>query len=569
MRSGAAPAGLLHRCAPGLACLLRYRREWLAGDLAAGLAVATVALPVGIAYAEIVGVPAALGIYAAIFPLFAYALFDSSRQLIVGPDAATCIMVAAGLSAVTDGDPARFLALLPTFTLLTGLIFLLAGLGRLGFSASFLSQPILTGYLNGIAVVILLGQLPKLLGYPSQARELLPRLAELLQRAPAGNAPTAILGLGSIAALLVIRRWAPRLPGPLVVVAAGIAAVSLLGLVPQGVEIGGAIPAGLPGLQLPPLDLETGRSLLGDAAGIVLISFISGILTAKSFASLNRYRIDANQELIAFGVSNLMAGLVQGFAVTGANSRTAVSNAVGGRSHLTGVVAGCAMLLVLLFLTGPLALVPTAALAAIITVAACGLFDLRSLAGLLRMSPMEAALSLATTAGVLLLGVLAGVVVAVGLSLLWLLAQAARPRDAVLATVPGLKGFHSIEGRADARTIPGLLIFRYSGNLLFFNVEHFCERLWARLAEAPQPVHWVVVDASPISLLDATAVSRLGALREELAAQGIRLVYARLKRIAGRNFAAPWLVTRRAQLAPDRFPTLRSAVRAFQAVHPP
>lgn len=561
--------GVLRRFLPGLASLQQYERRWLAGDLAAGLAVATVALPVGIAYAEIVAVPVAIGMYSAIFPLFAYALFGSSRQLIVGPDAATCIMVAAGLAALADGDPDRYLALLPAFTLITGLLYLLAGLGRLGFIASFLSHPILIGYLNGIAIVIVLGQLPKLLGYPSEVREVLPRLLELAERLPASNAATAILGLASLAALLLLKRLAPRLPGALLVVIAGIAAVAFLDLPQLGVRVGGPIPAGLPEFRLAWFDLATYRALVSDAAGIVLISFISGILTAKSFASLNRYPIDTNQELIAFGMSNLASGLVQGFAVTGTNSRTAVSNATGGNSHLVGVVAGGAMLLVLLFLTGPLALVPSTALAAIIIVAAASLFDLAGLVRLVRMSWREALLSLATTLGVLLLGVLPGVVLAVGLSLLWLLAQAARPRDAVLGTVPELKGFHSLDGRPRARTVPGLLLFRYSGNLLFFNVEHFCDRLHARIAQAAEPVRWVVVDASPISLVDASAVQRLDELREELAKAGIRLAYARVKRIVGRNFAPAWLDERRARLAPDRFPTMRSAVRAYLAAHPP
>jgi MFS superfamily sulfate permease-like transporter len=223
------------------------------------------------------------------------------------------------------------------------------------------------------------------------------------------------------------------------------------------------------------------------------------------------------------------------------------------------------MLLVLLFLTGPLALVPTAALAAIIVVAACSLFDVDGLVRLFRMSWREALLSVGTTLGVLLLGVLSGVVLAVVLSLLWLLAQAARPRDAVLGRVEGLKGFHSIEDHPGARTEPGLLLFRYSGNLLFFNVEHFCDRLRSRIADAPEPVRWVVVDASPINLFDATAVGRLEALRTELAAAGIWLGYARMKRIAGRNFARSWLSRHGQVVASDRFPTLRSAVRAYRA----
>ena len=362
--------------------LLAYDRRWFGRDLAAGMSVAAVALPVGIAYASLAGVPAQTGIYAATFPLFAYALFGSSRQLMIGPDAATCIMVAASLAPLAAGDPERYVALVPVLTLITGCFYLAAGFAKLGFIASFLSQPILTGYLNGIALIIIVGQLPKLLGYPSEAGEALPRLPSA---AATGREPLAD-GRPRSRAPGRPRRVAPprpsRLPAALVVVALGIVAVYALGLDRQGVHLTGPVPAGLPTLGFAVFDPETYRSLFGDAAGIMLISFTSGVLTAKSFAQRNRYDIDANQELKAFGAGNIAAALAQGFPVTGADSRTAVNNATRGQTQLVGIIAAVAMLLVLFFLTEPLALVPTTALAAVILVSTVGLFDLAGLRNL-------------------------------------------------------------------------------------------------------------------------------------------------------------------------------------------
>lgn len=554
----------LQRWLPGLGTLAGYERQWLRQDLSAGLSVAAIALPVGIAYAELTGVPAVIGIYSAIFPLLAYALFGSSRQLMVGPDAATCIMVAASLGPLAAGDPARYLALVPVLALMIGAVYIVAGLCRLGFIADFLSRPILTGYLNGIAALIIVGQLPKLLGYHAEAQEFVPRLVELSRQFDQGHLPTLALGLASIVTLVLLQRLVPAVPGALVVVAGGIGAVAGLGLQARGVAVIGAVPAGLPSLHLAWFDAATYRSLLEAAAGIMLISFTSGVLTAKSFARRSGYAIDANRELIAFGASNLAAGLMQGFAVTGADSRTAVNNAMGGRTQLVGIVAAATMLLVLALLAQPLGLVPLSALAAVILVAAVGLFDVRGLRELLQMSPREGLLSIATTLGVLALGVLPGVVLAVALSLLWLLALASRPTDAVLGRVPGLRGFHSRTDYRQAETVPGLLLYRFNGDLVFFNIDYFCTRLREAVRRAETPVTWVVIDASPINLVDATAFQRVAELHAELALEGIELNVARAKRQLRHYFDPRWVAQRRGVFAATTFPTLKSAVRAYQ-----
>lgn len=556
---------VITRWLPGLALLLAYDRRWLGQDVAAGLSVAAIALPVGIAYASLAGVPVETGIYAAIFPLFAYAIFGSSRQLIIGPDAATCIMVAASLAPLAAGDPERYLALVPVLTLITGLFYLCAGWARLGFIASFLSQPILTGYLNGIALVIILGQLPKLLGYPTAADEFFLRLLELGQEIGQSHWPTAALGLALMALLLVLRRRYPSLPAALVVVAVGILAVFAMGLEAAGVRTTGPVPAGLPTLGFAFFDLTTYRSLVGDAVGIVLISFTSGVLTAKSFAQRNRYDVDANQELVAFGAGNIASALAQGFPVTGADSRTAVNDAMRGQTQLVGIVAGLAMLVVLFFFTAPLALVPTTALAAVILVSAAGLFDLAGLRLLQRMSWREGGISIVTTLGVLVLGVLEGVVVAVGLSLFWMLSMALRPGDAVLGSLPGLQGFHSTTDYPQATTAPGLLLYRFNANIVFYNVDFFRERLIGAVRAATAPVRWVVVDLGPVSVIDATALQRFDALREELAKDGVTLAVAHAKQQLARSFDQRYMEARRVEAPIRAFPTLRAAVQAFQA----
>jgi high affinity sulfate transporter 1 len=538
--------------------------SWLRGDLAAGLSVAAVALPVGIAYSYLAGVPPVIGMYAAIFPLFAYALFGSSRQLMTGPDAATCIMAAAIIGPLAAGDPERYQALMVVLTLCSGLIYIVAGIGRLGFIANFLSLPILTGFLNGIALIIVVGQLSKLFGYPGEADGFFPKLIELVEKIDTTHTPTLILGIGLLIGLAALRRLAPRLPHALVIVLIGIALVVALELEAQGVALLGSVPAGLPpAFHMPKLNLAQTETLLIDAAGLVLVSFTSGILTAKSFAQRNRYQINPHQELIGFGACNIASGLAQGFPVTGADSRTAVNNAMGGKSQLVGIVAGGVMLLVLFFLTEPLAHLPHAALAAVIIVSAAGLFDFSTLRKLYEISRLELLFSAGTTLGVLILGVLPGVILAVVLSLLMLLAISSRPPDAVLGRVPGMKGFHSCKDYPEARTIPGLLLYRFDANVVFYNADYARERILAAIAASDTPVEWVVIDASPVNVVDVTALKKIDDLREELQARGILLAIAREKPVIKKFFEGKWVDTRRELIREYSFPTLKSAVHAF------
>ncbi len=557
---------ILGQVVPGLDAFSRYQVSWLPSDIAAGLSVAAVALPVGIAYADLAHVPPVIGMYAAIFPLFAYALFGSSRQLMIGPDAATCMMLAAALGPLAGGDVEHYRALVIVMTLIVGLIYVIMGLARLGFIASFLSLPILVGYLNGIALLIIVGQLGKLLGVSVAASEFFPKLLAIFATIDDAHLPTVSLGITLLVGLIALRRFAPRVPAALVVVGVGIVLSAALDLQQQGVSVVGSVPAGLPEFfHIPILPVGDYPTLVRDAAGLALVSFTSGILTARSFAQRNRYEVDANRELIGFGAGNIVSGLAQGFPVTGADSRTAVNDAMGGKSQMVGLVAGGVMLLSLFFLTEPLAYVPNTVLAAVIIVSAAGLFDFATLRELYAMSRVELGFSIGTTLGVLVLGVLPGVLVAVVLSLLLMLMLTSRPTDAVLGRVPGLMGYHDRKDYPEAQTIPGLLLFRFNADLVFFNADFFRVRLLAAIAESEVPVEWVVVDASPVNIVDSTALKKVEQLIDELAARGIVFAVANRKHAVGRLFDASWMDVHRRLTEEHSYPTLKSAVKAFNA----
>lgn len=557
-------SGALDRFAPGLASLLGYRRTDLRFDAVAGLSVAAVALPVGLAYSEIAQVPAVVGIYSAIFPLFAYALFGSSRQLMTGPDAATCMMAAAAIGPLAGGDPQRHAALMVALTLMTGLLYVVAGVARLGFIANFFSQPILVGYLNGIALIILVGQLPTLFGFERVGEGFLGQVRGFVDNVGSTHAATLALGAAAVGLLMFLKRALPRLPGPFIVAVAGIVAVAFLGLADHGVAVLGSVPAGFPPFGIPTLAFAEIGDILPDAAGITLVSFTSGVLTAKSFARRGGYDIDADQDLTAFGACNLASGLAQGFPVTGADSRTAVNDATGGRTQLVGIVAGVAMLLFLLFATGALALLPNAALAAIIVVSSLGLLDLAAVRSLWTASRRELLFSLVTTAGVILFGVLPGVFLAIALSLLWLLSVTSHPHDAVLGRTPDGADWRDLKTHPDARPIAGLLVYRFDAGLVFFNCDYFKRHLLQHVRAADTPVEWVILDARPINVVDHTALEHLLDLSHELESRGIVLAFANAKvGLLRRFFRAGW-VDEPSRERGLRFDTLAGAVEAFE-----
>ena len=551
---------------PGLRVLRTYRLEWLRNDLVAGLSVAAVALPIGIAYAQLAGFPPVVGIYSAILPPVAYAIFGSSRQLIVNPDAAACAIVAATVAPLAAGDPSRYLDLSITLTLLTGVLCIAGGIAGFGVIADFLSRPILTGYLNGIALSIIAGQLGTLLGFEVPSGGFFRTLGAVVSRLGETHAATFVVGLLLFVLLRVLRHRSPKMPAPLIAAAIGIGAVYVLGLERQGVAVVGAVPAGFSAPRIPSVGTSEVWPLIVGACGIVLVSFCSMMTTARGFAVKNGYAIDVNQDMIALGVSNLASGFSRGFVVSGADSRTAVADSAGGKTQVTALVAAAMMALVLLYLTRPLAYLPTAALAAILVSSALGLFDVASLQRYYRVSRPEFWLSMAAMLGVMTVGVLQGVLIAVGLALLKLLHLASRPHDVVLGLIREKGDVYSAVEEEGGRTIPGLIIYRFDSSLLFFNADHFKARVRAIVRSASTKPKWFLFDVESVPVLDVTGADALEELRAELAGLGIVLAIARAKglfRVMLDRSGVTEKIGRE-----HLFPTVHAGAQAFLATRP-
>lgn len=518
----------LSRWLPGLANLLHYRREWLHADLQAGLSVAAIQIPIAIAYAQIVGLPPQYGLYACVLPMMVYALIGGSRQLMVGPDAATCAMIAGAVAPLAMGDPQRIVELSVIVTVLVGVMLIAAGLARAGFIASFFSRPILIGYLNGIGLSLIAGQLSKVVGFKIEGDGFILSLINFFQRLGEIHWVTLLIGLAALSLLIWLPRRYPRLPAALMVVALFMLLVGLFGLDRFGVAILGPVPAGIPQLAWPHSNLTEMKSLLRDALGIATVSFCSAMLTARSFAARHGYAINANHEFVALGVSNLAAGVSQGFAISGADSRTAVNDMVGGKSQLVGIIAALVIALILLFFTAPMAWIPQAALGAVLLMAGWGLIDIKSLGRIRRLSRFEFWLCLLTTVGVLGLGVLPGIVFAVTLAILRLLYSIYQPTDAVLGWLPGTEGQVDIRKYKDARTVPGLVVYRFDDAILFFNADYFKMRLLEAVQSQDQPKA-MLFDAEAVTNIDVSGIAALREVRDTLAAQGIFFAIARAR----------------------------------------
>ncbi|TDF81735.1 SulP family inorganic anion transporter [Pseudomonas sp. H9] len=519
---------LLSRWLPGLSNLLHYRREWFHADLQAGLSVAAIQIPIAIAYAQIVGLPPQYGLYACILPMMVYALVGSSRQLMVGPDAATCAMVAGAIAPLAMGDPTRLAQLSVIVTMLVGLMLIAAGVARAGFIASFFSRPILIGYLNGIGLSLLAGQLGKVLGFKIEGNGFILSLINLLERLGEIHWVTLSIGLAGLALLIWLPRKYPRLPSALVTVVIATLVVGVFGLDRYGVAILGPVPAGMPELAWPKTNLEEMKSLLRDALGIATVSFCSAMLTARSFAARHGYAINANHEFLALGVTNIAAGVSQGFAISGADSRTAVNDMVGGKSQLVGIIAALVIAMILLFFTAPMAWIPQAALGAVLLMAGWGLIDIKSLGKIYKLSRFEFWLCVLTTVGVLGVGVLPGIIIAVTLAILRLLYSIYQPTDAVLGWVPGIEGQVDIEGHKDARTVKGLVVYRFDDAILFFNADYFKMRLLEAVQRELEP-RAVLFDAEAVTSIDVSGIAALREVRETLKARGIHFAIARAR----------------------------------------
>ncbi len=559
-------AVLLAAWAPGLPELLRYSRRNVRADLIAGVSVATVALPVCIAYAQLAGFSPVVGLYSAILPMMAYALFGSSRQLIVGPDAATCAMIAATLAPLAQGDPERYHALAISLTLFTGLFCLLAGKLRLGFLADLLSRPILTGLLNGVAITIIVGQLGKLTGVTLAGRDVVGQAISFVRQLPDAHVPTVLVAAGLIVLYVVLRKVWRNGPVALVVAVVAVLASALLHLEARQVITIGDIPSSVPRLHWPALPHEDWGDIIPSAALLAFISFSSGMLTARSFAAKNGYQVDGNQEFIAFGMVDIVSALSQGFAVTGADSRTAVNDAAGGRTRMAQVFAALAILLALLLFATPMAALPTAALAVILIFSSWGLTDWRAYINLYRMSRAEFGIALGTFLAVLIVGVMPGILFAIAIALLRFLGQVARPTNYVLGLADD-GDFHGVMFYPAAQPVPGLIVYRFEAPLIFFNAGYFRQRIEQLIEEATEPVQWVLIDSHVISMVDLTGALTIMELDSNLHARGINLAFC-----GHRYLIEQWLEAHHIELKGPRelklFNTRRTALAAWRQLHP-
>ena len=551
------------RWVPGLRTLREYQRSWLASDLVAGLVLTALLVPVGMGYAQAAGLPPITGLYATIVPLVAYAILGPSRVMVLGPDSSLAAVIAAVILPLGGDDPETAVALAGALAVITGLIILVAGIARLGFVTELLSRPVQLGYLYGIAVTILVGQLPRLCGFSIEGRGLLTEIRDFAQGVADGQVNRAALavGLAGIVVILVLRRFWRKVPGVAVAVVVGIAAVAIFDLEAEGVEVVGVLPEGLPTLVFPSVDLADLSALFSGALGIALVAVADTTVLSQSLAAQRNESVDPDQELRALGAANLASGLFQGFAISSSSSRTPVAVSAGARSQLTPLVGAVAITLLLVFAPGLLRDLPLPMLAAIVITAAIGLIDVAAVQRLYRVRRSEFVLWLAAFGGVALFGVLMGIFTAILLSLADFVRRAWRPHDAVLGREDELKGYHDIDRHPGARQVPGLLLYRFDAPLFFANAAWFRRRVKGLVAEAAHPVRWVVVAAEPVTDVDTTAADTLDQLLRELREQQVTLAFAELKGPVKDRLRryGPYDA-----IGPDHFfPTIGTAVNAY------
>ncbi|MCU0533903.1 MAG: solute carrier family 26 protein [Hydrococcus sp. Prado102] len=547
---------------PGLTWLLSYKRVWLRGDVLAGVTVAAYLIPQCMAYGELAGVEPVAGLWAILPPMIIYSLVGSSRQLSVGPESTTAVMTAAAIAPLVAANGSDYASLASLLAIIVGLACIIGYVARLGFLADLLSKPILIGYMAGVALIMIGGQLGKIGGIDLEANTVLGEIAEFFNRLPQIHLPTFTLAILVLGFLFLVQRRFPTSPAPLLAVLLATTAVTLLNLDEQGVAVIGEIPAGLPSFALPNVSLPEMQQLVASAIGIAIVGYSDNVLTGRAFASRNRYKIDANQELLALGASNLANGFMQGFPVSSSGSRTVIGDSLGSKTQVFSLVALIAIVCVLLFLRPILAQFPNAALGAIVIYAATKLIEISEFRRLWRFRKSEFVLAAIATLGVVMTDILVGVAVAVGLSVIDLFARLARPHDAVLGEVPGLPGFHDIEDWEGAKTIPGLILYRYDAPLCFANAENFKRRALSAIEAEKTTVEWFVLDTAAIVELDITAVDMLEELRHELASGGITFALTRVKQDLYAQLKRAHFLEK---IGSDRiYLTLRTAIASFE-----
>jgi len=549
--------------APGLAQFRGYRRSWLRGDVMAGLTVAAYLVPQGMAYATLAGLAPVAGLWASLLPLLIYAVLGSSRYLSAGPESSTALMTASALAPLAAGDSGRYAMLAAALAGLVGVLCVAAGLLRLGFIADLLSRPVLIGYMAGVALIMVAGQLGRLTGTTVTGDGFIAEVRSLAHALPNVHWPTLALSAAVLAALLVLARIVPRAPGPFIAVALASAAVAVFSLDRHGIGVIGAVPEGLPPVGLSSVPLSDLATLAAASGGVALVAFSDSMLNARVFAARKGETIDANAELRALGLCNMGSAVCHGFPVSSSASRTALGELAGARTQMYSLVALSLLLAVMLFAHGLLATFPTAALGAMVVYAAVRLIDIAAFRRLAKFRRSELILALLTACAVLIFGVLYGVLAAVGLSILDLLRRVARPHDSVLGFVPGVAGMHDIADYPQAQLEPGLLVYRYDAPLFFANAEDFRTRAMAAVDANPDPVRWFVLNAEANVEVDLTALDAVDQLRRDLTRRGIVFAMARVTwhlRVA--LDAAGLLDT----IGEDHiFPTLPTAVQAYRS----
>jgi high affinity sulfate transporter 1 len=555
----------LRSAAPGLRLLSSYQRSWLSKDLVAGLVLTALLVPQGMAYAELAGLPPITGLYTSILCLVGYGLFGPSKILVLGPDSSLGPMIAATIIPIVgaNGDPQRAVALASMLALLVGVMTVLAGVAKLGFVADLLSKPTQIGYLNGLALTIMVGQLPKLFGFSVDADGFIPEAAGFVKGLANGETVAAALAVGVLGLLLitVLQRLVPKLPAVLVAVVVSILVANAFDLADRGVSLVGPLPKGFPPFTLPNVPLSDMALLVAGAVGIAVVSLTDTISTSSAFAARAGDEVDGNREMIGIGAANIASGFFQGFPVSTSGSRTAVAEQAGAKTQVTGLVGALAITLMLLLVPGLLRNLPQPTLAAVVIAASLSLADVPGTVRLWRQRRTEFVLSMAAFAGVALLGVLPGIGIAVALSIGNVFRRAWWPYQTVLGRVPGLPGYHDVRSYPHAELLPGCVLFRFDASLFFANARTFRDQI-RRLARSEPAPRWIVVAAEPITDVDTTAADMLEDLDEDLNAKGISLVFAEMKDPV-REKIERYELTRTIDPA-HFFPTVGAAVAAFR-----
>lgn len=519
------------RWVPGLQTIETYQAAWLRHDITAGLVLTTMLVPVGIAYAEASGVPGIYGLYASIIPLLAYALFGPSRILVLGPDSSLAAVILAVVLPLSQGDPARAIALASLMALVSGLVCILGGVLRMGFITELLSKPIRYGYMNGIALTVLISQLPKLLGFSVDGDGVLHTATLTAQAIWQGetNPVAFMMGAGTLAVILLLKRF-EHIPGILIAVVGATLLTGYLDLGQQaGVKVLGSLPQGLPAFAVPWISSADLQAVLIGGLAVALVAFADTSVLSRAYAAKTRSYVDPNQEMIGLGLANLAAGFFQGFPISSSSSRTPVAEASGARTQLTGVVGALAVALLLVAAPDLLRNLPTSALAAVVIASAIGLFEIHDLSRIYRIQNWEFWLSIACFAGVVSLGAIPGIGLAIAISVIEFLWAGWRPHYAVLGRVQGVRGYHDIKRYPEARLVPGLVLFRWDAPLFFANAELFQECILNAVAASPTPVKRIVIAAEPVTSVDVTSADAITELLAALRAAQIELQFAEMK----------------------------------------